>query len=261
MDSATVDQALWLVSTAGQIVLSTVLISRSLYRSFPIFTIYLVYSTISDIVFFAFFRHWDQKAYFDVYFVDTVLEFMLQIGILLEVARNVLVPVRRSLPATALYVLAGMLVSGTVLALLLSFHHTGEGGYTRWYQYFMKVNLAVAILRLVIFSAIALFSQMLGIGWRNHVLQIATGFASYSFVILLVELTHRYSGMPFDYHFRFYEEIRVIGWCLALGYWSYSLAKKEAPRKEFSPKMANFLISVAEVAKNNRADVARWHQK
>ena len=36
------------------------------------------------------------------YFADNVLEFLLQIGILIEVARNVLNPVRRSLPRNSL---------------------------------------------------------------------------------------------------------------------------------------------------------------
>jgi len=226
-----------------------VLTRRRLFRSFPIFFCYILFCVVSDLSFIVLFPHLSQKAYMRAYFAtNNVPELLLEIGILIEVARNVLNPVKRSLPRPALYVFAAMLVTGTLVALLLS-THSQPAELDRWSQYFVHVNLGVAILRVAIFAAIASFSQMLGIGWGNHVLQIATGLLGYSVVGLLVELMHHLTGVADPAVYYFQDQFRIVGWCVALGYWSFVLAKKEAPRKEFSPKMAEFLISIAEVSK------------
>src|SRR5271170_5789611 len=162
MKITNLDNALWALSLAGQLCLLLIMVYRKLYRHFPILTAYLFYSSLSDSLFFFIFRHWSQKAYFQAYFADLVPEFMFQIAILLEVAFNIVRPVRRSLPKSALLVLAGMLVSGTVLALVLSIR-SSPTQLTHWGQYFAQLNFAVAILRVIIFSAITVFSQMLGI--------------------------------------------------------------------------------------------------
>jgi hypothetical protein len=260
VDPTRVDAFLWSLGIAVELSLFLMLVSRRFYREFPVFVAYLLYSAISDTLFFLVFRYRSPTVYFRLYFTNLVPEFLFQIGILLEVAHNVVAPVKRSLPKSALLVFTAMLLSGTVLTLLLSIHSSSTK-FTTLGQHFIQLNFAVAVLRLVIFSAIALFSQMLGIGWKNHVLQIATGFASYSVVILLVELLRHYSKEEYDAHFRLLDEFRVVGWCLALGYWSYVLAKKEAARKEFDPKMANFLVFLAQATRNDRAAAARWYRK
>ena len=248
MNLTPISAALWALSLGGQLLVLAVLAWRRLYRPFPIFSGYILFCVVSDVSFILLFPHLSQKAYMRAYFANNVPEFLLEIGILIEVARNVLNPVKRSLPRPSLYVFAVMLASGTLLALLLSMH-SQPAELDRWSQYFVHVNLAVAILRLAIFAAIASFSQMLGIGWGNHVLQIATGLLGYSVIGLLVELMHHLTSVTDPAAYYLQDQFRIVGWCLALGYWSFALAKKEAPRKEFSPKMANFLISIAEVSK------------
>jgi hypothetical protein len=119
----------------------------------------------------------------------------------------------------------------------------------------------VAILRLAIFAGIAGFAQVLGIGWKNHVLQIATGYLAYSIAVLLVELLHRFSDFANPPLFHLHEQFRIIAWCMVLGYWSYALSRAEAARQEFSPKMAQFLISMSKGVQSNRNASARWYRK
>jgi hypothetical protein len=248
------------VGAAGNAFLLALLIYRRLYKTFPIFTAYFLYSCLSDLCFYLWFRKLTGSAYFAAFFAVRVPELLLHLGILMEVARSVLLPVKRSLPRKALYVFAGMLVSGTVLAVLLSIR-SNPAELTVWAKYFLQINFTFAILRLVIFLAIVSFSQMLGIGWRNHVLQIATGFAAYSFVILLIELGHHFAGSTDSPRYHQYEQFRIFAWYVTLGYWGFSLAKKEAPRKEFNPKMASFLVSISGVTKDNRAAASRVYRK
>jgi uncharacterized membrane protein len=196
---------------------------------------------------------------FRSFLLNETVEFLLQIGIVLEVGRNVLNPVKRSLPRASLYILGGMLTAAVGITLLLS-RQSQLVNADRWVHYFVYLNLAVALLRLAIFAGIAGFAQFLGIGWKNHVLQIATGYLAYSSMILVVELLHRHTGLTGTiYHL--YEQLRIVVWCMVLGYWSYALSRAEAARKEFSPKMAEFLISMSQVTRTNRTAFARWYRK
>jgi uncharacterized membrane protein len=254
------DAVLLGVSLAGQLLLFFVLLKRQMYRVFPIFFTYIIYSSASDIAFLAFFRQASEHTYLLAYLANSIPEFLLQIGILIEVARNVLNPVKRSLPRASLYVFMGMIATSTLVALLLSMH-SEPADLDRWSQYGVHANFGVAILRLAIFTAIASFSQMLGIGWRHHVLQIATGFLAYSVAVLLVEMLHRHTGVANESLYHLHEQFRIIGWCMVLGYWSYALSRIEAPRKEFSPKMASFLVSIGEASQNRRGASARGFRK
>jgi hypothetical protein len=260
VDLTHIDGALWTLGVVGQIFLFFILINRRLYRTSPIFTTYILYASISDIVVATLFLHASPRTYFVVYFVNTVPEYLLQLGILVEVAYNVVSPVKRSLPKRSLYLLGALLAGGAIFTLLFSMNSKPDS-FPSWSERFVQLNFTFAILRLVIFSAIACFSQMLGIGWKNHVLQIATGFASYSIITLLIELLHRSAGTTDVYRYHLYEQFRIVGWCMALGYWSYVLARKEAVRKEFSPGMASFLISMSEALGQSRENAVRLYRK
>jgi len=260
MDMTRIDEALWILGVAGQLLLFIVLVNRRLYQVFPVFTAYILYSSVSDVVVATLFTHASQQIYLVAYFVNLVPEFLLQFGILVEIAWNVLSPVKRSLPKASLYLLAALLLIGMLVTLIFAMH-SNPSHYQGWWKAFFETNFTFAILRLVIFLVIAFFSQMLGIGWNNHVMQIATGFASYSIVTFLVELLHRLVGFKEIYQYHLHEQFRIVGWCMALGYWGYVLAKKEAERKEFSPGMADFLISMSQVLGQNRESAIRIYRK
>ncbi len=255
-----VDAILSALSIGGALLLLAILLRRRLYRLFPIFTFFIFYSSISDLSLVVLFRHLSNNAYFAAYFADKVPEFLLQLGVLIEVGWNVFSPVKRSLPRASVYAFAFTLILGTILALLLSLH-SSPAALTRWSGDFVQLTYSVAILRLVIFTGIACFSQMLGISWKNHVLQLATGFVAYSLGVLLIELTHRFLGGNDSREFHVLGLLKIAVWCTALGYWSYTLVQKEAPRKEFSPKMMNFLVLISGANKSNRLFAARLSRK
>jgi len=117
----------------------------------------------------------------------------------------------------------------------------------------------MAILRLVTFICIAAVSQILGLGWRNQALVLASGFAFYAAVTLIVEIAHSHLRSGPDYSRRFFEldHLRVVGYLCSLYYWCYSFVRKEAPSKEFNSKMSELLVSMGGVTKQQQSIVAR----
>ena len=107
-----------------------------------------------------------------------------------------------------------------------------------------------AILRAVFFLALAAFSQVLSIGWRDRELQIATGLGFYSIVSLAVTIAHTYQPVGASYHWL---DILVgVSYLGALFYWVYSFATRPAERREFTPQMQSMLLAVAGAARSTR---------
>ena len=251
------DEVLWVASALGQASLLTILLFRRIYRLFPILTAFIAYSIASDPLLLLASTHVSAENYFRLFLVDSFAQNLFQLGILFEVATSVLRPVQRSLPKSSVIVFALMLFGGTLITFLLSARSNPQQ-LRLLGDWFLRISFFSAILRLVIFSAITFFSQMLGINWRNHVLQLATGFAFYAGVTLVIEMAHRFLGVK---NFHALEQTRIAAWIFTIGYWSYCLLRQEAPRKEFSPQMANFLVSISGVARRNKAAVLRLNNK
>jgi hypothetical protein len=114
-------------------------------------------------------------------------------------------------------------------------------------------------LCIVIFLLIASFSQVLGLSWKNHVLQLATGFAFYSIVELVMELmqSQLHAGPGYASSFRFWGRVEIVGYVGTVFFWCYAFLKKEAPRKEFSPQMQKILVQLSGNAKRQTAVLAR----
>jgi hypothetical protein len=246
-----IDSSLWIMGYGAGGVLVAVLFMRGLHRVFPIFTGYLIFALLTDPL-----LYWvhaqEPQLYFNAYFALNVGDYLFQLALLLEIGANVIGPVKRSLPAGILWVLPALLIAAAAIALVFSLHSTPHF-LSRPYALFVRLNLGMAMLRLAIFAAIGLFAQMLGIGWKNHVLQLATGLAFYSAVSLVIATLHSSMGLTNQFHPL--DQIQVASYLGTLAFWVWSFVREEAPRKEFSPQMQNFLVSIAGSTRSARIAV------
>ena len=123
-------------------------------------------------------------------------------------------------------------------------------------DYKAPLDLTVSLLRMLIFAATAGFAQLLGIGWKNKVLQLATALGFYSVVDLVVSLVERYAGGSDNL-----EHIRGVAFAFELVFLTWAFTTKEVRRREFSPQMAQFLGTLAGRAKLARTALARTQVK
>jgi hypothetical protein len=116
---------------------------------------------------------------------------------------------------------------------------------------FFRLQQTPAILRAVFFLALAAFSQLLSIGWRDRELQIATGLGFYSIVSLAVTIlhTHQISGTQ---SYQIMDRVASFSYLAALAYWAYAFATQPAERREFTPQMQSMLLAVAGAARSTR---------
>jgi hypothetical protein len=237
----------------AEIALFVVLIVRRQYKTFPIFTFYMGFSLLYDLG-------------LSVVMVSSPnigrslalgllpLQYLIELGVLLEIAWNVLRPVHMSLPRGSIRVFIGAVALALLLGTLLAWHLDQTGRKVEDFR--GPLDLTVGLLRMLIFAVTAGFAQLLGIGWKNKVLQLATALSFYSAVDLVVSLVQRYTGVSQDL-----EEIRAIAFALELGFLVWAFTTKEVRRREFSPQMEQFLVTLAGRAKLARTALVRMQVK
>ena len=254
------DTFLWVAGIIGETTLLCVLLARRRYLQFPIFLSWAAYNALSEPLIYFLIHHVSAATYYKAYFALALVQNLIELGVLVEIAANVLRPVRRSVPSGTLLflfiIMVGLGIGGFLLAA-----HLNAATLTHP-RAFIVVNTTLAILRLLTFILIAAFSQVLGLGWKNHVLQLASGLAFYAAVTLIVELVHSHLRAGPDYSRQYYEweHLRMLGYLCALYYWCLCFARQEAPRKEFNSKMSDFLVSMSGMAKQQQSVVARKHR-
>ncbi len=235
---------------SAEIVLILLLFKERVFRTFPAFFIYLCWSLFSDAFFYYAKDHFSQAAFFRVSFVQLGVDSVMIFALLVEVAWSVLRPIRNSLPKYSWVWIAALIALGGLILWPIAGLAAPANLAPDWMNFF-RLQQTPAILRAVFFLALAAFSQLLSIGWRDRELQIATGLGFYSIVSLTVTIlhTHQQTGTP-QYHWL--DVLGGVSYLSALGYWVYSFATKPAERREFSPHMQSMLLAVAGAARSSR---------
>ena len=252
MHVSSLDGVLWALGIIGESLLVGIFFFRGLQRVFPIFTAYLLWVLVSDPVLLLVNSNPRTSSWYSpVYFTFNTVQFFLELSVLVEIAAIVVRPAKGSLPKTALIILAGIIV---LVGIGGFFFATSLNASTLTHpRTVFVVDCTMAILRLATFLVIAAFAQVLGLGWKNHVLQLASGLAFYSAVTLVSAIARSHLRASPTYVEQYHHLIQVgaVGYLCSLTYWCFSFARKEAPRKEFSPQMTQLLISISGNAKRH----------
>jgi hypothetical protein len=182
------------------------------------------------------------------------LQYLLELGVLFEIAWNVVRPVHVSLPPGLIKIFVGIMILAVGAGAVLAWHVDSSSSPVHDLK--DPLDLTVGMLRMLIFALIASFAQMLGIGWKNKVLQLATALSFYSAVDLVISMAERISG-----HYASLEPIHGVAYALELGFLVYAFTTKDVERREFSPQMEQFLVTLAGRARLARTVLVRTQVK
>ncbi len=246
------DNALWLAGSLTEATLLVLFFTRRTWRTFPVLCIYIAADLISNAANFIVLRSFNRN-YFSIYLVETVVDSVLQFGVLVELTWSVLRPLRPSVPRRTLVAIAlviiGLGIAGWPVSGLHRPAQITTGGYL-----LAHLQQTFSILRVLMFLLVAAFSQLLSIGWRDRELQVATGLGFYSLVSLGAAMLRTHVTTVFQYSHL--NEIVVASYVCSLIYWVVCFAQKEATRREFTPQMESFLLAMAGSARTQRIALA-----
>ncbi|MGD0902492.1 MAG: hypothetical protein ABR924_06055 [Terracidiphilus sp.] len=246
------DSALWLAGIVAEAAVVGLLIHRRAWRILPVFCLYCFWDLFGNAGLYAVVRL-APASYLTAYLAETIVDSILEFGVLVELAWSVLRPLRASLPRGSLAVVGGLVaVLGAAIWPFAAI--PGFGNLPPELHLLMRLEQTTAILRVLLFLALAGCSQLLSIGWRDRELQVATGLGFYSLASLVVAMLHTHEKMGPVYNHL--EQVAVASSICSLLYWVFSFAQKEAERREFSPQMQRALLAVAGAARTTRIAVA-----
>jgi hypothetical protein len=255
MQHLTVDGSLATLTLAGQAAIAYLMIKRGSSRDYPILLTYMFFNLVEDPLAWML-QH--APFYPKFYFTVTVLDYLLQFLIILEIGRNVLRPSKRSLPFRLWPIVTGGILVCAIVAATFSPQVQSTSNAAA--HLLLRVTLGLAILKLLLFAGMAGFAQFLGIGWKSRVLQLASALAFYGAVSLLVQLSssHLSSTDPsYMAHLVRFAEIQSGAYNIMLIFWIWAFSRNEAPRKDFTPQMQEVLVTIAGAAKRTRLAVTR----
>jgi hypothetical protein len=243
--------ALGMIAEIGLLI---VLIVRRQFKIFPVFTLYVAFNLLSDLGVGALMVLYPIHIARSLAFALLPLQYLLELGILLEITWNVLRPVHASLPQGSVRVFVSAVALALLGGIFLAWHFGNTGNKIQDIK--VPFDLMVGLLRMLIFVATAGFAQLLGVGWKNKVLQLATALSFYSAVSLIVSLVERYSGRSKDL-----DGLVSVAFTLELAFLVWVFTTKEVRRREFSPQMEQFLVTLAGRAKLARTALVRMQVK
>lgn len=236
---------------AGMVIEAATIIvvaSRQGFRRFPVFTLYLVWSLVIDAGGYYLSVH-NPNRYERLYPYEVAVDSLFQFGVLLELSRSVLRPVRNYLPKWFPIVL-GVVILAVCAAIWPLARAAEVPDLSRELHRLLHLQQSFSILRILFFLLLAGCSQLLSLDWRDRELQIATGLGIYSMVSVAVSVLHaRPQLRPMWDALSLVDQASFI---CALLYWSVSFVQREAERREFTPQMQNLVLAMAGTARSTR---------
>jgi hypothetical protein len=233
----------WAVSFLENLGLLFVLWYRRLGKSFPFFTALAMLCVIRTIVLYFVLRHGTKQSYFYTYWSLAIVDTMLQLGIVYEIASRVFRPVgvwARDVRGSFIWML------GLSVTVALGLSWLASPPARTWAQSFVtKGTLFAAALISELFVLMMALSISARLPWKTHVAKIAQGLGAYSLVSLLIETGHSYFGVGGEVQtFVFLSRIRIAAYLSCVAYWTVMLWREEQPSREMTQEMRERLFTL-----------------
>ncbi len=239
MGGNAVDQILWATGLLLVVALFLVLIRRKRYRTLPWFTTWIGFQMAGSLLLFVIWRR--LPVHYNVaYWSFGVVDMILQIMILAEIARSVLCRNGAWVPGakSRFFLLSalGAVVAAVMAAWVKPLANTPMDAWS------VRGNLFTTLLVCLTFTSILSASAQFGLHWRSHVMRVGYGLTVWSLASFAVDALHGYWGAT--NHFKALEHFDIAVWELSLVYWSGALWVPEEESKVIPPALIDSLLHI-----------------
>jgi hypothetical protein len=240
MNLSTLDNALWAAGFAANVALVLVLAGKKRWREFPVFTTWMTFDVLLTIALFGIYRLGSSHLYKDVYWLSAIVDFLLQIGVVVEMARIVLRPTGSWLrDARTRFVIFGSLGALVAAAVAFLIHPAAPTPLDAWE---LRGNLFASIIVCELFLAMMMSANRLGLRWGNHVMGLGRGLTAWAMVTFSVDALH--GLLDSERILSTLDHVQSIVWIGAVVYWSVIFWLPEPERLPLSPEMRKYLIDL-----------------
>jgi hypothetical protein len=238
-----IDYSLWAAAFILHLALLFTLFYRRRVKAFPFFTSLITLSVVRTVILYLIFSYGSKQAYFNTFWSLGVLDVILQLGVVYEVASRVFRPLNVWAPDVRSNFLWLLNIS-TTIALALAWAENPAARNTVQ-ALVARGNLFAAALESEILVAMVALSANANLPWKTHVAKIARGLGVYSLVSVLFECAQSYTGIS-----RMLPTLSTLNHLLIgvyLGcviYWIASLSRQEQPARVMTPEMRETVFAL-----------------
>ena len=240
MNLSALDWTLWVANFLGEAALFSVLIARRRWREFPVFTALMGFETALGPFQYAIFAHCPMNWYARFYWSSVLTEFLLQLGVIWEIAQIVMRPTGTWLrDAKKQFILGG--AAAVLLAAALSWMISPPAS-TLLGRLTVRSSFFTSLVVCELFVVMLLTAKQLGLGFRNHVFALLTGWSVWVLAAMLVDLLHGYYGTHL-----YYDALnngRKLAYLAALVYWMVQFWQDEPARQEIPPELRAYILAL-----------------
>jgi hypothetical protein len=247
MNLSALDYLLWAVSFLAEAALLAVLLYRRRWRDFPVFTVYIAFDIAETILNYLIYRFGFIRLYNRIYWSTDALDFLLQLGVIWEIARVVLRPTGTWLrDAKKQFILWGG--AGLLFAAALPLLVSPPAGIWQW-RLEVRLTLFSGLVICELIAVVTRTSKSLGLGWRNHVMALGNGWTVWSVSMSLLYGLQCYFGIY--RYFKELDEARIIVYLMVTVYWIVQFWLEEPARQPISPELRAYIEALHQRVKND----------
>jgi hypothetical protein len=246
---------LWAASVVGHVTDLGVMVIRKRARSFPIFTTFLLFEILRTVFLFLVSRYGTKHGYFLAYWETGFGDYILQVGLIFEIAKIVLRPTGQWIVESRRNLII-LSVAGTFAAAsyAMMMGPNQAKGLDLWDA---RVTVFTSLLTCELFLAMSVTANKLGIPWRSHVFALGQGLSIWAFVAVAEELGN--TIFSWGVQFPWFVYSRMFVYLSVLVYWAVSFWLPEKQRAPLSPAMQAYLLALHkqvqyDLTKINRGD-------
>lgn len=247
------ENVLWVAGFICNIALLVVLVVKRRVRSFPIFTSFIAYGTIETIALFLISRHGSHNTYFLTFWTFATGDYLLQIGVIFEIALDVLRPtgswIRDARKDFVLWSVVGLLIAA-VFALAIT--PPNRTGIELWS---VRSSMFTSLLTCEVFLAMSTAANRLGLQWQSHVMALGEGLTVWAVIALMSDIAD--FGTGWQRSTEIFDNMRSLAFVGAVLFWIVKFALPERKRAPLSDEMLQYLITLHEQVQHDLETLKR----
>jgi hypothetical protein len=237
------DFLFWAAGFAEHFALLFVLWYRRRAWAFPYFTALITLNVLRTIVLYLVLHYGTKAGYAYTYWSAAVLDVILQLCVVYEVASRVFRPLdlwARDVGNKFIWLV------GVSIAIAFGLSWLESPPSRSWIQAFAtKGNLFTAALQSELFVTMMALSVNARIPWGTHVAKIAQGLGAYSLISVLFETGHSYFGMGRELPvFILLSHVRMAAYLGCVSYWIINLWNDERPVRKMTEQMRESIFTL-----------------
>lgn len=245
------EDVVWALSFLVNACLLLVLVVKQRWREFPFFTAWMGFQVLLTVALFAIYRQGSAKLYSEVYWSTGILDFLLQICVVTEIARIVLRSrgtwIHDSRKRFIVFAVLGTLFAAAVTFIM---HPSARTSNEVWE---MRADLFTSLMFCEVFLAMMGSANRLSLQWDTHVMGLGEGLLAWGSVAVIIDAMHTFLG-----RYRWYallEDLRSVVWIAAGIYWIIVFWRPQTEKPPLSPEMQKYLVDLHHRVQYDHSDV------